>query len=91
MSAGRKWANLIGNALKYSGKGPERGSEPMTVANGVEILLVEDDPADVEMTLRALRQNKSVASARIERFKRDGELTSWTASRCFVGGSRSRA
>ena len=31
--------------------------EPMTEADHVEILLVEDNPADAEMTLRALRRN----------------------------------
>jgi two-component system response regulator len=30
--------------------------EPITAVNGVEILLVEDDPRDVEMTLRALKK-----------------------------------
>src|SRR5258708_32799378 len=38
----------------------QEGRQPMTdlSENGVEILLVEDNPNDVELTLDALRENK---------------------------------
>jgi two-component system response regulator len=43
----------------------------MTVtANGIQILLVEDNPADVELTLHALRENKLANSIQVVR---DGE------------------
>jgi two-component system response regulator len=39
-------------------------------ANGIQILLVEDNPADVELTLHALRENKLANSIQVVR---DGE------------------
>jgi two-component system response regulator len=43
----------------------------MTVtANGIQILLVEDNPADVELTLHALRESKLANSIQVVR---DGE------------------
>lgn len=42
----------------------------MSEPNGVEILLVEDNPADVELTLHALRQNKLANKIQVAR---DGE------------------
>jgi two-component system, response regulator len=42
----------------------------MIDSNGVEILLVEDNPADVELTLHALRQNKLANKIQVVR---DGE------------------
>jgi len=38
--------------------------------NGIQILLVEDNPADVELTLHALRENKLANSIQVAR---DGE------------------
>jgi two-component system response regulator len=35
----------------------ERGRNKMTITNEIEILLVEDNPNDVELTLRALKKN----------------------------------
>lgn len=42
----------------------------MSESNGVEILLVEDNPADEELTLHALRQNKLANKIHVAR---DGE------------------